>query len=42
MVRDLMLGQVDAGILVHVAYLTVMGAIGTAWTARRIESLLLR
>lgn len=42
MVRDLMLGQVDAGILVHVAYLVVMGAIGTAWTARRIESLLLR
>ena len=42
MVRDLMLGQVGAGIWVHVAYLTVMGMVGTAWTASRIERLLLR
>ena len=42
MVRDLMLGQVGSGMGVHVAYLTVMGAVGTAWTARRIETLLLR
>ncbi|HEY3436695.1 MAG TPA: ABC transporter permease, partial [Actinotalea sp.] len=36
MVRDLMLGQVGVGMVVHVAYLTAMGLIGTAWTARRI------
>ena len=42
MVRDLMLGQVGPGMWAHVAYLTVMGAVGTAWTARRIETLLLR
>lgn len=42
MVRDLMLGQVGPGIWVHVAYLTAMGLVGTLWTARRIERLLLR
>lgn len=42
MVRDLMLGQVGAGIVVHIAYLVVMGAIGTVWTAGRVEKLLLR
>ena len=42
MVRDLMLGQVGAGMLVHVAYLTAMGVVGTMWTGRRIERLLLR
>ena len=42
MVRDLMLGDIGAGVWVHVAYLGVMGMVGTAWTAARIERLLLR
>lgn len=42
MVRDLMLGQVGAGMLVHVGYLAGMGLIGTVWTAHRVERLLLR
>jgi lipooligosaccharide transport system permease protein len=42
MVRDLMLGQIGAGMVVHVAYLAVMGAVGTAWAAGRVERLLLR
>lgn len=42
MVRDLMLGQVGAGIVVHIGYLVVMGAVGTVWTAGRVEKLLLR
>src|SRR5665647_1070930 len=42
MVRDLMLGQVGAGIVVHIGYLVAMGALGTVWTAGRVEKLLLR
>ena len=42
MVRDLMLGDMGPGLWVHIAYLAIMGAIGTVWTARRIERLLLR
>ncbi|MCL3860171.1 ABC transporter permease [Actinotalea sp. K2] len=42
MVRDLMLDEVGAGMLVHVGYLVGMGLLGTAWTALRIERLLLR
>ena len=42
MVRDLMLGQVGAGIVVHIGYLVVMAAVGTVWTAGRVEKLLLR
>jgi len=41
LVRELMLGDVAAGMLVHVAYLGVMGMIGTVFAARRIERLLL-
>ena len=41
LVRDLMLGDVAAGVLVHVAYLGAMGVIGTVFAARRIERLLL-
>ena len=41
LVRDLMLGEVAAGMLVHVAYLGAMGVIGTVFAARRIERLLL-
>jgi lipooligosaccharide transport system permease protein len=41
LVRDLMLGDVAAGMLVHVAYLGAMGVIGTVFAARRIERLLL-
>jgi lipooligosaccharide transport system permease protein len=36
-----MLGDVAAGVLVHVAYLGAMGVIGTVFAARRIERLLL-
>ena len=42
MIRDLMLGQVNAGLLVHVGYLCVLAGVGTVWTARRVERLLLR
>jgi lipooligosaccharide transport system permease protein len=42
MVRDLMLGQVGVGLLVHATYLAAMGVIGTVWTSRRIKRLLLR
>lgn len=42
MIRDLMLGTAGPGLLVHVAYLVVMGAVGAVWTARRVERLLLR
>jgi lipooligosaccharide transport system permease protein len=41
LVRGLMLGEVGAQLLVHVAYLTVMGLAGTVFAARRIERLLL-
>jgi lipooligosaccharide transport system permease protein len=41
LVRDLMLGDVAAGMLVHVAYLGAIGMIGTVFAARRIERLLL-
>jgi len=42
MMRDLMLGQVGRGMVVHVGYLLVMAVVGTAWTAGRVERLLLR
>lgn len=41
LIRDLMLGTVDVGILGHVAYLVVMGVLGVMFAARRIERLLL-
>jgi lipooligosaccharide transport system permease protein len=41
LVRDLMLGQVGAGLLWHVGYLAVMGLIGFVVAARRLERLLL-
>jgi lipooligosaccharide transport system permease protein len=41
LVRGLMLGEIGAGLLVHVAYLSVMGMVGTVFAARRIERLLL-
>ncbi|HET7304513.1 MAG TPA: ABC transporter permease, partial [Segeticoccus sp.] len=39
--RGLMLGEVGAGMLVHVGYLTLLGLLGVAGAARRIEKLLL-
>jgi lipooligosaccharide transport system permease protein len=39
--RALMLGEVGPGLLVHVAYLTVLGLLGMVGAARRIEKLLL-
>jgi lipooligosaccharide transport system permease protein len=41
LVRDLMLGHVGAGLLVHVGYLLVMGLVGAVVAARRLERLLL-
>jgi lipooligosaccharide transport system permease protein len=42
MIRSLTLGTVGPGILVNVAYLLVMGAIGLFFTSRRLERLLLQ
>lgn len=42
LVRALMTGQVAAGLLVHVLYLAVMGALGLWATTRRIALLLLK
>jgi lipooligosaccharide transport system permease protein len=42
MVRELMLGEVTGAMAGHVAYLVVMGAVGTVWAAGRVERLLLR
>lgn len=42
MVRELMLGEVTTAMVGHVAYLAVMGLVGTVWTAGRVERLLLR
>jgi lipooligosaccharide transport system permease protein len=42
MLRDLSLGLVDAGILIHVAYLLGLGVIGLIISSRRLETLLLR
>jgi lipooligosaccharide transport system permease protein len=39
--RGLMLGEVDAGLLWHVLYFLVLGAVGLLGTARRLERLLL-
>ena len=39
--RGLMLGEVGPGLLVHVAYLGVLGLLGLVLAARRIEKLLL-
>jgi lipooligosaccharide transport system permease protein len=39
--RGLMLGEVDAGLLWHVLYFFVLGAVGLLGTARRLERLLL-
>jgi lipooligosaccharide transport system permease protein len=39
--RALMLGEVGPGLLVHVAYLLVLGLLGLVGAARRIEKLLL-
>ena len=41
LVRGLMLGDVGTGVLVHVAYLAVMGLVGAVFAARRVERLLL-
>jgi lipooligosaccharide transport system permease protein len=40
--RQLLLGMVDVGIVGHVAYLVVMGLVGMAIAARRLEKLLLK
>ncbi|HEY7591387.1 MAG TPA: ABC transporter permease [Candidatus Limnocylindrales bacterium] len=42
LLRALTTGAVDAGLLVHVAYLLVMGLIGLAIVSRRLDKLLLK
>jgi lipooligosaccharide transport system permease protein len=42
MMRELSLGLVEPGILIHVAYLLGMGTIGLIISSRRLETLLLR
>jgi lipooligosaccharide transport system permease protein len=42
LLRSLSIGSVGPGILVHVAYLAVMGMIGLAIVARRLDKLLLK
>ena len=42
LVRGLTTGTLGPGMLVHVAYLAVMGLAGLAITARRLERLLLK
>jgi lipooligosaccharide transport system permease protein len=41
LIRDLMLGNLGAGILVHLAYLVAMGLIGVYFAALRVERLLM-
>ena len=41
LVRQLMLDDISAGMLVHVAYLGAMGLLGVYFAARRVERLLL-
>ncbi|HEU0214860.1 MAG TPA: ABC transporter permease, partial [Jiangellaceae bacterium] len=41
LVRDLMLGDLGTGVLVHVGYLAGMGLVGAVFAARRVERLLL-
>ena len=41
MLRGLLLGEVGPGLLVHVAYLAVMGTVGLVVAARRLERTLL-
>jgi len=42
LIRALITGVVDPGILWHVVYLSVMGVIGLAIVARRLDKLLLK
>jgi lipooligosaccharide transport system permease protein len=42
LLRSLITGHIDASILVHIVYLTVMGLIGLAVVARRLDKLLLK
>jgi lipooligosaccharide transport system permease protein len=42
LLRSLAVGHVDGGLLVHVAYLAVMGLLGLAIVARRLDKLLLK
>lgn len=42
LLRALVVGHVDASLLVHVAYLAAMGLIGLAIVARRLDKLLLK
>ncbi len=42
LIRSLMVGVITPGLLVHVAYLTVMGLLGLVVVSRRLDKLLLR
>jgi lipooligosaccharide transport system permease protein len=41
LIRSLTVGAISPVLLVHIAYLTVMGAVGLAITSRRLDKLLL-
>lgn len=42
LIRSLSVGAISPGLLVHVAYLLVMGVVGLAITSRRLDQLLLK
>jgi lipooligosaccharide transport system permease protein len=42
LVRGITLGELSAGLLVHVGYLVVMAAVGLAIASRRMTRLLLK
>jgi lipooligosaccharide transport system permease protein len=42
LLRSLVVGHLDASLLVHVAYLSVMGTLGLVVVARRLDKLLLK
>ena len=42
LLRSLVVGHLDPSLLVHVAYLTVMGIVGLAIVSRRLDKLLLK
>lgn len=42
LIRSLTVGAISPVLLVHVAYLTVMGMVGLAVVSRRLDQLLLK
>jgi lipooligosaccharide transport system permease protein len=42
LLRSLVIGHLDASLIVHVVYLSVMGIVGLTIVARRLDKLLLK